>query len=241
MGVLRIFEATPETYDAWASGLYTGCTSDICPYMGYAYDTVYVFAHAIQACLSEGLDPNSQGTNLTSFLRAVSFKGRTGQVALDPQGERVTSKMITHEVKNIILGGRYKSVGFLNQTAATLNVSAMVSFNNRTGKPQHVLRMLNIGVICEGKRVGPCNNRINAMKAALRDVDARRVSSVPCHSSAHARTAMHHDRVMPFYAANASCKVTPFHMLAGAGMPCLKHAVTFQFIMQFISCTCQIK
>ena len=135
LGTMCSFISLPVTYNAWAESVSSGCNADTCPYMGFAYDAVYTFAHAIQACLTQGLDPNTQGTNFTTFLRGTSFTGKTGTVAFDDKGDRSNSN---YELRNIHEGGVYKTVGFLNQTGpmATVNTSAIILYNNRTGRPQ---------------------------------------------------------------------------------------------------------
>jgi hypothetical protein len=54
--------------------------------MYHAYDSVYIYAHALESLINNNLPVN--GDNLNAAIRAVSFIGTTGLVELNSLGDR---------------------------------------------------------------------------------------------------------------------------------------------------------
>lgn len=116
-------------------------------YMGYAYDAVYTWAHALQACITAGQDPVAQGTAMSTYLRGVSFTGKTGTITLDTVGDRSVNVSVTHTLQNIRAGGTTVSVGTINGSSAALNTSGIMAYDGSFTVPSGVPSIIKVAVL----------------------------------------------------------------------------------------------
>ncbi len=61
--------------------------SESCPIVGFIHDAVLQWAYGVNKTLQQGYSPND-GVRITKNILNTSFKGITGNVAIDANGDR---------------------------------------------------------------------------------------------------------------------------------------------------------